>query len=402
MGTGSERVREGYGAGFEMSSTKTHLGSGSGHVRGGMILSAAVILSKLLGLLYIVPLYHVVGTEGIFITMVGYIPYTVILTLTTMGIPLAFSKYVAKYNALGDFRRGKRLLRSSFYLMLVLGCGAFILSYLSAPLIVNWLQAPEALWTIRSVCSALMIVPAMALLRGYFQGWNSMGPTAVSQVIEQFIRVLFFLLTAWMMLHLGYSMEAAIAVASLGTLVGAASGLTVLLFYWYKRREGIHRQVLASPQTELDSKLKLYRELLRYTLPISFVTLAIPLFMFIDMLLYKPLLSFFGYSMEQAKTAFSILSGTAHKVMMIPVSIATAFSLAVLPELTGAYERGERAAIQTAIQQRVSFLLYLMLPSSVGLFVLAEPINIALFGDTSGVRMLQWYAGQPFGSRCLR
>jgi O-antigen/teichoic acid export membrane protein len=361
-------------------------------LRGTLILSAAVLISKLLGLIYLIPLKHIIGYEGINLLLMGYIPYTVILSLATMGIPLAVSKYVAKHNSLGNYRSGKKLLRSSFYLLLVTGTIATVIVYFLAPYIVRFLGEPEALGPIRAVSVALLIVPAMAVLRGYFQGWQSMGPTGVSQVIEQLVRVLFILFLSLFLLQLGYSLEVTVTIASLGAFCGALAGMVVLLYYWFKRRHAIHQKVLSSSNQKNEPIIHMYSELLRYAIPISFVSLAIPLFQLIDWAFFKPMLHLLGYSTEATKEWFAILAGTAHKVMMIPVSLATAFALAIIPAVTQSYARQEENTLKEKINQGISILMYFMIPASVGLFILAEPLYYSIYGDLVGVSMLLWYA----------
>lgn len=361
-------------------------------LRGTLILSAAVLISKLLGLIYLIPLKHIIGYEGINLLLMGYIPYTVILSLATMGIPLAVSKYVAKHNSLGDYRSGKKLLRGSFYLLLVTGTIATVIVYFLAPIFVYFLREPEALGPIRAVSAALLIVPAMAVLRGYFQGWQSMGPTGVSQVIEQLVRVLFILFLSLFLIQMGYSLEVTVTIASLGALCGALAGMIVLLYYWFKRRQGIHQKVLTSTNQKNEPVFHMYRELLRYAIPISFVSLAIPLFQLVDWALFKPILHLHGYPIETTKELFAILAGTAHKVMMIPVSLATAFALAIIPAVTQSYARQEENSLKEKINQGISILLYFMIPASVGLFLLAEPLYYSIYGDLQGVTMLLWYA----------
>jgi O-antigen/teichoic acid export membrane protein len=360
-------------------------------LRGTFILSSAIIISKLLGLIYLIPLKQIIGDEGVRLLLKGYIPYTVILSLATMGIPLAVSKYVAKYNSLGDYRRGKRLLRTSFYLLLITGSLATILVYFLAPLIVHAIKAPEALWPIRAASSALIIVPAMAVFRGYFQGWQSMGPTGVSQVFEQLIRVLVILISSIVFTQIGFSLVATVSIASLGAFCGAIAGMAVLLYYWFKRRKGIHQKVLSSPEGKYEPTASLYRELMRYSIPISFVSLALPLFQLIDWALYEPMLYSLGFSAELVISWFTILIGFAYKLIMIPVSLATAFALAIVPSVTQSFIQKEEKVLQDKIDQGMSILLYFIIPASVGLFILAGPLYYTMYGDFKGVTMLQWY-----------
>lgn len=364
-------------------------------IRGTLILSLAVMISKVLGLIYIIPLKHIIGVEGIALLNRGYIPYTVLLSLSTMGIPLAISKYVAQFNSQGDYRKGKTLLRTFFYLLLAFGFCSAVAVFFLAPYIVRFLGQPEALWTIRAICSALIIVPAMAVLRGYFQGWQSMGPTGLSQVVEQLVRVLFIVISAYILVRFSVEMPITVAVSSLGAAVGAVAGMLVLLYYWYKRRKGIHERVLSTPsslQSSSEKTMHLYQELIRYAVPVSIMSLAIPLFQLVEWMIYSPILTFLGFAHDQVEVFFGVVTGLAHKLMMIPVSIATAFSLAMVPLVSSLFAKGDLQLLSTQIRRAITILLYIMIPAACGIYILAEPLYVTIYHDAVGVEMLKWYA----------
>lgn len=215
-------------------------------VRGTMILTASIFISKILGLIYIFPFTAIVGEEGLALYAYGYVPYTVLLSVATLGIPLAVSKFVSKYNALGDYETGRRLFKSGLIVMSITGFIAFLILFLLAGPIAQIVVGGEDLkgnsiedvvLTIRMVSVALLIVPLMSIIRGYFQGYQSMGPTAVSQVIEQIIRIIFILCLTFIIVTLmNGSIGLAVAFATFGAFVGALGGLTVLLIYWFKRK----------------------------------------------------------------------------------------------------------------------------------------------------------------------
>ncbi|WP_179194376.1 oligosaccharide flippase family protein, partial [Bacillus sp. S1-R2T1-FB] len=131
----------------------------------------------------------------------GYIPYTIFLSIATAGVPLAVSKFVSKYNALGDYKASRRMFRSGMVMMIVTGVLSFLLLYMTAPLFAEAMLGKQSVHSnigegttiIRLVRFALIVVPAASLIRGYFQVHQSMGPTTVSQIIEQIIRICFLL-----------------------------------------------------------------------------------------------------------------------------------------------------------------------------------------------------------------
>ena len=151
-------------------------------------------------MIYVFPFHALVGTEGGTLYTYGYIPYT-IFKYCNGRVPLAVSKFVSKYNALGDYKTSRRMFRSGMVMMIVTGVLSFLVLYMTAPLFAEAMLGKQSVHSnigevttiIRLVSFALIVVPAASLIRGYFQGHQSMGPTTVSQIIEQIIRIVFLL-----------------------------------------------------------------------------------------------------------------------------------------------------------------------------------------------------------------
>ncbi|KYG26653.1 polysaccharide biosynthesis protein [Alkalihalobacillus trypoxylicola] len=359
-------------------------------LRGTFILTAATLLSKILGFLYIIPFSHLVGATGIKLYQFGYIPYTVMLSLATAGIPLAVSKFVSKYQALEDYHTGYRLFRSGLLLMTASGLVAFLLLFLLAPVMAPYIS-PESkagkgvyslediVFTIRMVSVALLVVPLMAIIRGYFQGFQSMGPTSVSQVIEQIVRICFILAAAFLIMNVGSNnLVLAVGFATLGAFIGAIGGLAVLIYYWLKRRRGILEQVERSKVRHDISLKEMYKEIIIYALPLSFVGLAIPLFQFIDLFSVEAGLN--AINSPNTDAFFGILTGTVHKVVLIPMALATALSITLVPTITRSFTNRDHETLQKQITQTYQIILFISIPAAIGMFVLGDSIYISLYG----------------------
>lgn len=156
--------------------------SSSKLLRGTFILTGGVFLSRILGLIYVFPFYQLVGKQGGALYSYGYVPYTLFISIATMGVPLAVSKFVSKYNALGEYAIGRKLFRSGIMLMAVTGFLAWLILYMSAPLLAPFVvnddghgnSIADVTSVIRAVSFALLLVPMMSLIRGFFQGHESM------------------------------------------------------------------------------------------------------------------------------------------------------------------------------------------------------------------------------------
>lgn len=376
-------------------------------IRGTMLLSGAALASRILGLIYIFPFTAIVGQTGVALYQYGYIPYTVLLSLATLGVPLAVSKFVSKYNALGDYRTGYRLFKSGLVFMTISGLLAFLLLFflapVIAPIVVNDPTATEGnsfediVFTIRMVSVALLIVPLMSVVRGYFQGFQSMGPTAVSQVVEQIVRVLFILAMTFSIVQLmNGSNGLAVGFATFGAFVGALGGLGVLLYYWVKRKAHILAEVEKSKVDHQLSITAMYKELIAYALPLSFVGLAIPLYQLIDGATFNRTLQAIGYSQLEVETYFAVFTSTAHKIVLIPMALATALSITLVPTITKSFTNRDHDLLQRQITQTYQVILFLTIPAAVGLAVLSYPVFGTLYSIEDleiGGYILRYYAG---------
>ncbi|WP_338040616.1 oligosaccharide flippase family protein [Mangrovibacillus cuniculi] len=179
-------------------------------LRGTFILTLGTFVSKFLGLFYIIPFVMIIGADSedfLQLYNYGYVPYTIFISIATGGLPLAVSKYIAKYNAVEEYAIGRKLFRSSVKLMLLSGTLAFLFLFLLAPLYVKLaigdlnggpFTEKDVINVIRTVSFALILVPFLSIIRGFFQGHQSMGPSSVSQVVEQIVRIAFLLTGAFL------------------------------------------------------------------------------------------------------------------------------------------------------------------------------------------------------------
>src|SRR5690625_2289778 len=178
-------------------------------VKGTLLLTGAAFLSKFLGMIYVIPFNAFVGPYGVELYYYAYNPYTILIGISTVGIPMAVSKIVSKYNSLGYYEVGLKVLRLSMSLMSITGVMAFLFLFFSA----EWLAVKitysdeygsniaDVKKVIQMLSFALLIVPSMSVIRGFFQGNQRMEPTATSQVVEQIIRIAFLLISAFIVIR---------------------------------------------------------------------------------------------------------------------------------------------------------------------------------------------------------
>lgn len=372
-------------------------------IRGTFILTLGTFISKFLGLFYVIPFDDLLKghEEGASLYQYGYVPYTIFLTVATAGVPLAVSKFVSKYNAIGEYAVGRRLFKSGLVLMTLTGIVSFLIMYAFAPIFAEMtiksdeqvISVAQVTTVIRAVSFALIIIPFMSLIRGFFQGHQSMGPTAVSQVIEQIVRIVFLLGGIYVVLNiLDGSVTTAIAVATFAAFVGGVASLGALIWYWFKRKPHLDELLEEDRGQEEVSLRSMYKEIIAYSIPFIFVGLANPLFQLVDQITFNTAMSAIGNA-KVSDHAFAVLNFYTHKLVIIPVSLATAFSMTLIPLITTSYTSGDRKTMRRNIDQTFQILLFLTVPAALGIALLAEPTYTMFYhSDELGTSILRSYA----------
>ncbi|BCB05331.1 putative polysaccharide biosynthesis protein [Bacillus sp. KH172YL63] len=372
-------------------------------IRGTFILTLGTFISKFLGLFYVIPFDDLLKghEEGASLYQYGYVPYTIFLTVATAGVPLAVSKFVSKYNAIGEYAVGRRLFKSGLLLMTLTGVVSFLIMYAFAPIFAEMtiksdeqvISVAQVTTVIRAVSFALIIIPFMSLIRGFFQGHQSMGPTAVSQVIEQIVRIVFLLGGIYVVLNiLDGTVTTAISVATFAAFVGGLASLGALIWYWYKRKPHLDELLEEDRGNEEVSLKSMYKEIIAYSIPFIFVGLANPLFQLVDQITFNTAMDDIGNA-RISDHAFAVLNFYTHKLVIIPVSLATAFSMTLIPLITTSYTSGDRKTMRRNIDQTFQILLFLTVPAALGLALLAEPMYTLFYhSDMLGTSILRSYA----------
>ncbi len=357
-------------------------------IKGTLILTIAGYISRFLGMIYVIPFNALVGAQGVALYSYAYIPYTVLISLSTVGIPPAISKMVAKYNALEDYKTGLRVFRISFFLMIVTGFMAFLALYFSAqPIAEMIISSKEAQGNtvedvtkvIQMVSFALIIIPAMSAVRGFFQGNQTMVPTAVSQVVEQIVRIT-FVLTAGFIIVVLYdgSYATAVSFATFAAFIGALGSVLVLLKFWQTKKQGFYDAIEAQ-QTYYHQSLKgLLYELFSYAIPFILVGIATPLYQLVDLFTFNRAMEAIGLG-SIAELSFAAIHFNGNKLIVIPVMVATGMSLTLVPALTESYTNQRYDKLAREINLSIQIVLFLVIPAVFGLIALSSEAYGSLF-----------------------
>ena len=361
-------------------------------VRGTAWLTASNFLSRLLGAFYIIPWYAWMGThaeQANALFGMGNNIYAVFLLISTAGIPVAPAKQVSKYNALGQEETSYHLLRKILKLTSILGLIFAAIMYLGSPLLAAWSGGGEDLVRVmKSLSWALLIFPSMSVLRGFFQGFNNLKPYAMSQIAEQIIRVIWMLLTAYIIMNIGSGDYVnAVVQSTFAAFIGMiASVLVLVVFLW---REGKWQAIFAGNTNDVTVDTQaLILETIKEAIPFIITGAAIQLFQIVDQMSFiNTMTSFTSYSNKDLQILYAFLSSNPNKITMILVSIATAIAGAGIPLLTENFVNKDKKAAAQLVVNNLQMLWMVLFPALVGAIILAEPIYTLFYGAPSNTAL---------------
>ncbi|WP_127569893.1 stage V sporulation protein B [Paenibacillus xylaniclasticus] len=367
-------------------------------MKGAMILLIAGVVNRLLGFVPRIALPRIIGAEGVGIYQLGYPFLSVMLTIVIGGIPLAVSKWIAEAESLGDSRRVKQIFRAAMALTLSLALGLTVLLVLFAPMISTRILPDARVYqTFLCMTPLVIIIGISSVYRAYFQGKQNMIPTAVSQVTETVIRIVFQLMLAALLLP--YGLEWAAAGAMLGTVAGEIAGLGVTLYHYYKDRRLQSKQTVDSyppshqPSTKRHAPVT--RRLLRLSIPVTGSRMVGSMSYLLETIFTNRSLAIAGIAVGAATSQYGALQGMVVPLVLLPSALTYSLSVSLIPSLAEAAARGDWPLIQKRIHQSLRLSLVTGAPFVVVMTLFAEPLCRIIYHHPDIAPMLRLIA--PFG-----
>ena len=368
-----------------MSENKTNMTQQQQMVRGAAWLTASNFISRLLGAFYIIPWYAWMGTHGEQANALfgmGYNIYAVFLLISTAGIPVAIAKQVSKYNTLDQEETSYYLLRKILRLTLVLGLIFAAIMYIGSPILAAWSGGgADLVRVMKSLSWALLLFPSMSVLRGFFQGFNNLKPYAMSQIAEQIIRVIWMLLTAFMIMKIGSGdYVSAVVQSTFAAFIGMIASVLVLLFFLW--REGKLQAIFSKGNNDVTIDANaIIIETIKEAIPFIITGAAIQLFQIVDQLSFINTMRLFtSYTNKELQILYAYLSSNPNKVTMILISLATAIGGAGIPLLTENFVNKDSKAAAHLVINSLQMLCIVLLPAMVGAIILAQPVYTLFYG----------------------
>lgn len=345
------------------------------------------ILIKILGLVYTLYLTNKegFGDAGNAIYLSAYQIYAMLLTLSSIGVPNAISKLVAERTAVGDHKGANRIFKIAFATFSLIGLVGTLLLFFGADFIANvWLQIPEAKYTLVALAPAVFFVTVASVLRGYFNGRESMRVTARSQTLEQIFKAIFTI----MIVEIIFTMTSGNTVwmaagANIATTLSIFLSFMYLFNFYRGQRREIAKEIKSSVNYRYERVKTIIKRILSVSIPMSLSSIMSSFNKNIDSFTVVRSLKNF-MSDADAKVQYGMLSGKVDTLTSLPLAINIAFATALVPAISAAIAKKDKHTVTKRVSFSLLASMLIGLPCTVGMIVFAGPILNLLFPNASG------------------
>lgn len=360
-------------------------------IQGAFISTLGIVISKILGIVYVIPFHAIVKERGGALYGYAYTIYSLFLALSSAGIPLAISKVISEYQTLGYYNTKERAFKIGKQLSIVLGLIAFIVLFIFAPevahLILGDLKGGNSIeqvtYVIRVISTAILVVPILSIYRGYLEGHKYLTPSSVSNVIEQIVRVTLIILGSYLSMKVFHlSLETTVGIAVFGATAGALISYFYLLDVVHKNKKELHEKNIKVKEPKIINK-QIIKKIFIYALPFIMIDIFKSMYDFIDMsTVVKTIGDMSNYTTKDAESIMSVISTWGSKFNMIISSVSTGIIVSLIPTLTASFVVGNKEDINKKVNQTLQILLLFTVPMTVGLSMLARPVWMVFYGPS--------------------
>ncbi|MBQ9715152.1 MAG: polysaccharide biosynthesis protein [Clostridia bacterium] len=341
----------------------------NGFLKGVFVLSVGGIVAKLIGAFYRIPLTNLVGSYGMGLYQFVFPLFSLLLTISTAGIPVAVSKLVAEKIAIGRRDHSDKVFKTALGLLALFGLVGSVVLFAFADGISALQGNVDASGAYKIISPAVFFVCIISAYRGYFQGLMQMEPTALSQVVEQVVKMAIGLSGAIAFMP---DVVKSINFAILG--VTASELVALLLLVVIKKFANKKQPVLTKTKDAFNTKSTI-KQLLVLCLPITMSGLIIPLTQLVDSVLVLNLLK-----VPNATGLYGVWAGPVHSLLNMPVVLTLGISTAIVPAISKHYAKGDDVGAKQKANFAIKLTMVVGLPCSLGLIVLAQPVTQLLYG----------------------
>ncbi len=359
-------------------------------VEGTIIATLAIVFTKILGMLYVIPFYAIIGSAGSSLYSYAYNIYVIFLNISSAGIPVAMSKLVSEFDTKKMKEAKVRSLKLGTIIIAVISIICFLILFIFARqvavLIVGDLSGGNSLDSIalvlRVVSFSVLLIPFLSVTKGYLQGHKFITPTSTSQMIEQVVRIAVILIGSYIAIKiLKKKVAIGVAVAVSGAFFGGLAAFIYILRKINQNKEKLDLDRELKP--DKISNKEILKKILAYAIPFIIINVTVNFFNIVDMSLIIRTLGKMGFSGSDAEFVASAMTTWGYKLNMIVNAIATGLTISLIPNIVAANVAHEHKKVNNILNKAFQIVLFISTPAAIGLSFLAPSVWNIFYGAST-------------------
>ena len=353
-------------------------------IQGTLIASISLIIIKILGALYVIPFYSIIGEEGGTLYSYAYSIYNLFLNISTAGIPVAMSMVISEYLALNMYDAKERAYKIGKKLILILSLVAFCIIFFGSNILARFILSDvtgghsieEVSLVIKAIAPCLLIIPFLSVLRGYMQGHKFISPTSFAQVLEQVVRILIVIFGALIAKQFFTNMSPVVAISLSGTFFG---GLAAYIYLFKKVKDNKKEFPISEKKDGVRDKT-ISNKILSYCLPIVLISITDNIYTLVDIKLIIKGLNLIGYGAMSSEIVSGVVATWAPKICSIIMTISLGLTTNIIPHVTTNFIKKDYKGVNYRVNQAMSTVLIITVPMSLLLLMLSHEANYLFYG----------------------
>ncbi len=360
----------------------------SSFLEGAFIATACIFISKILGIIYVIPFKQIIGDQGGALYGYAYNIYNVFLTISSVGIPFAICKLTSEYTALGENNKKVRMYRIATAIIIAFSVFSFLVCFLFAEPLANLIigeidggnTMKDVVFVIRCISFTLLIVPLLSIKRGYLQGHKYINQPSLSQVIEQLARIVIILIGSFVFVKVFGSVKNAVGISVLAAGIGGLIAFLYLSQIVRKNRSELSLNCECTHSRELDKQI--IKEIIVCAVPFIIINLANTLYTSTDMVLVLRFLPKLGFSGNETEFISSVFTTWGTKYNAIITAVSTGLIVSLIPHIVSDYTKGKLEQVNENFNKCLKMILLIITPLSCFISLMANSFWTVFYGKS--------------------
>lgn len=352
-----------------------------GFIYGAIILSLSGVLVKLIGVFFKVPLTNMVGAANMSHFSSAFVVYNLMLSIATSGLPVGISAMVSSSLATGKYRDVKTLMRSVTVIFVSFGCLLTVLGLVFAPNIAVWMNSEDTVYCVRAIVPAILFMSVISVLRGFFQGYNNMTPTAISNIIEALVKLTAGIGLATYFKHIGMPGPVVVSGGIWGITLSTVVSMIYLILRYAFRSKTYRLTISEFNRDTLTPRSVLLKRFFAITIPILLSSVTVHLMGMIDSACVIQILKNYDGGLAEAQRLWGAYSTMSLTIFNLPSYIVISIGVSLVPSISGAFAKKDSPRLKYHFDNALKYSSIISFACAFGLCAVSKATIILFFGE---------------------